>query len=100
MKLFNWFKRKEVVQIQEPIVKTVISTKYLKNRLPDIKELNLKARREKLGLTKSEVSKAIGINRPSIYNLENGVYTTCIYSNLSKLHNFYLQEESKINGNK
>ncbi len=96
--MFRLIKRllsKEEVII--PQIKTVnISSKYLKNRLPDISEFNFKVRRQRLGLSQSEVSKTIDINRPTIHNLENSVYVTCIYSNLLKLHNFYLQKESEI----
>src|SRR5690349_14991436 len=90
------FGKKEVIEV--PQVKAVnISSKYLKNRLPDITELNLKARREKLGLSISEVNKLCGTT--DVSRIERSKVNTR-YDIILKLHNFYLQEESKINGSK
>lgn len=97
MRLINWFKKKEVVQIQEPTIKTVnISSKYLKNRLPDIEELNLKARRERLGLTLREVESLCKVATTTINRIENNRLEDYYYRSIQQLHNFYLQEESKI----
>jgi len=88
------FSKKEVIEL--PKVKTVnISSKYLKNKLPDVQDLNLKIRREKLGLTRREVYGITNIAKTTIHNIENGEFDNQ-YIKIQKLHNFYLEEESKI----
>jgi predicted transcriptional regulator len=93
IKLFkSIFSKKEVIEL--PKAKTVnISSKYLKNKLPELQELNLKNRREKLGLSISEVNKICGTT--DVSRIERSKVNTR-YDIILKLHNFYLEEESKI----
>lgn len=94
----KWFKKPKIEVKQEVKEKTtlVLKSKYLRERLPEIEAFKLKERRRKLNLTQEEVSIKTGIIRTTILNLERNVYITCKYSNIVKLHNFYLQEESKL----
>lgn len=94
----DWIKeffKKPKVEIKEKTT-LVVKSRYLKDKLPTIEEFRLKERRQKLKLSQKEVSDKTKIVRTTILNLENRVYKSCEYNNLSTLHNFYLQEESKL----
>lgn len=88
------FSKKEVIEL--PKVKTVnISSKYLKNKLPDISEFNFKARRLKLGFTLRDMQEISSLGRVTVNRIENLKHVGD-YRTVMKLHNFYLEEESKI----
>lgn len=77
-----------------------IRVKYRNEELPKIHVFDFKARREALGLSLREVEKISGIPTSTINQLENNQKVNYTYCVVMSVHNFYLQEESKINGSK
>lgn len=94
----NWFKKwfneskKEIIEKELPNLKS----RYFSESLPDLSKLNFKARRESLNLTVRKVGEMSKIPSSSIAQLESNKRVNYTYWLVMKLHNFYLQEESKL----